>query len=60
MDLIRLVVVVAVVSLIVWLIVSNFVKHDLLARAIYVVTAIVLGLYVLRAIGVTIPNLLGG
>lgn len=59
MDLITLVLVIAVVCFVVWLIVTNLVTNATVAKIIWLVTALVLGFYVLRALDLTIPNLLG-
>lgn len=58
MDLIILVLVVAVVSFIVWWITTNLVKNPTLVQLIWFLTVVVLAFYALRALGVSIPNVI--
>ena len=60
MDLILIVLVVAVVSAVVWWITTNLVKEPTLVKLIWFLTVLVLGFYVLRRLGITIPNVIGG
>jgi len=58
MDLILIVLVVAVVSAIVWWITTNLVKEPTLVKLIWFLTVLVLGFYVLRRLGIVIPNVI--
>lgn len=58
MDLIQIVLVIAVVCFVVWLIVTNLVTNATVAKIIWLVTALVLGFYALRALGIVIPNVI--
>ena len=60
MDLILIVLVVAVVSAVVWWITTNLVKEPTLVKLIWFLTVLVLGFYVLRRLGIAIPNVIGG
>lgn len=58
MDLILLVLVVAVIAAIVWWITTTLVKNPTLVQLIWFLTVLVLGFYVLRQLGIVIPNVL--
>jgi hypothetical protein len=58
MDLILLALVVAVVAAIVWWITTNLVKEPTLVKIIWFLTVLVLGFYVLRQLGIAIPNVI--
>jgi hypothetical protein len=60
MDLIVLVLVVAVVAAIVWWITTNLVTEPTLVKVIWFVTVLVLGFYILRRLGLAIPNVISG
>ena len=58
MDLIRLVIIIAVVCFVVWLIVTNFVKNSTVANVIWAITGLVLLFFSLRELGIVIPNVI--
>lgn len=58
MDLLVLVLVVAAISFGVWWITTNWVKNPTLVQVIWFLTVIVLVLYVLRQLGIAIPNVI--
>lgn len=58
MDLIVLVLVVSIICFIVWWITTNLVTHALAVKAIWFVTFLVLAFYVLRQLGISLPNVI--
>lgn len=60
MDLLILVFVVAVVSYGVWWITTNLVKEPTLVKLIWFLTVVVLAIFVMRRLGIAIPNVIGG
>ena len=58
MDLILLVLVVGIVCFFVWWITTTLITHPRVVQVIWLLTAVVLAFYVLRQLGIAIPNVI--
>jgi len=58
MDLVILFLVVGIICFIIWWITTNLVQHALAVKIIWFITFLVLGFYVLRELGVSLPNVI--